>query len=83
MFTVMEPEIQTPEVYRNTPFEHVSTAETGQLIVVFTIPISPVQGWVSQAGLVRVVTPIPGWMGVVAMPRPQVPVFEQPAEPLR
>jgi hypothetical protein len=86
MFTVLEPEAQAPEVYRNTPFEHLLTADAGQLVVMCTIPIPAAQAWVVKAGTVQVGAPLPGWMAVrpnVPRPTPEAdPGFEQPATPL-
>jgi len=85
MFTVMEPETQAPEVYRNTPFEHVLTADIGQLIVICTTPLAAPRGWIATTGMIQVANPLPGWMPQANVPTPQPPlpgpVLEHPAAP--
>jgi hypothetical protein len=62
MFRALEPQAGDLEVYRNTPYEHLSTAGAGQLIVICTAPISAPAGWVTKAGFVRFSASFPGWM---------------------
>ena len=65
MFTVTEPQIQAPEVYRSTPFEYLMTAEPGHTVVTCTILISAEQRWVAKTA------PFPDWMGLrLNTPRP-------------
>ena len=86
MFTVMEPDIQVPEVYRNTPFEHVTTAEAGQVVVVCTVFVAAPQAWVAKAGAVQSKAPLPSWIAVRPHAPPSTPlaelIFELPATPL-
>ena len=85
MFTVMEPDGQAPEIYRNTPFEHLTTADPGQ-VVICTVFVPAAQTWVAKGGAVHVGALLPNWMATrlnVALPTPAVDlVFEQPAAPL-
>ncbi len=73
MFTILEPETQAPEVYRNTPFEHVLTADIGQLIVICTTPLAP-QGWITTTGLIQLASRLPGWMPQANVPTSQPPL---------
>lgn len=74
MFTV-EPDAQTAEVYRNTPFEHLTTAP---LIVTCAMPIRVIEA----PETVQVAAPRPNWVPArsnAQRPTPAVgPVFEEP-----
>ena len=82
MSTVQDPEIQTQEVYRNSPFEHITTADAGQIIVTCSTPIHVAQGWMTKAGSVRVGTTLPSWMGMQGIPASPSPPVESIAEKL-
>lgn len=82
MFTVQDPEVEAQEVYRNTPFEHATTADAGQIVVTCSTPIHIVQGWMAKAGTVRVGAPLPNWIGMSpAAPSPS-PAVESIVEKL-
>jgi hypothetical protein len=53
MFTVMDPETKDAEVYRNTPFEHETTADPVQICMTCATPIQLAQGWTAQAGIME------------------------------
>ena len=57
-----EPEIQAPEVYRSTPFEHLQTANPAQMVMTCTRPVTSASQWLSKAGSVEVKPSLPSWM---------------------
>jgi len=59
---LVEPEVQVSEVYRNTPFEYLTTADAGQLVVTCTKVIPAARPWVAKGGIVQVTAPLPNWM---------------------
>ena len=82
MSTVQDPETQAQEVYRNTPFEHVATADAGQTVLTCSTPIHIAQGWMIRAIPARAVTPLPNWMGGQPEPARLSPAVESIAEKL-
>lgn len=78
MFTELT---ENREVYRNTPFEHVSTADPGQIFMTCSTPVHVEQGWTATAGILRVNPPLPQWLGVQGTPK-LVPSVESIVEKL-
>lgn len=71
MFTVVEREAESPEVYRSTPFEHFSTAEAGQVVGVFATPILAGRTSVAQGQVSGLDPAVPSWIDVrLKNPRP-------------
>jgi hypothetical protein len=61
-----EPETQAPEIYRNSPFEYVQTAEASQGLIAGARPLRPVGAWSARRGRVEITPPVPQWMSVAA-----------------
>jgi len=59
---LLEPEAQVPEIYRNTPFEYVQTAEAAQVLVACSKPIPSARPWVAKGGTVSIKPSLPKWM---------------------
>ena len=82
MFSVLEPEVQAPEIYRNTPFEHLMTAE-GRQVVICAVFVPVAQTWIATGGTVQSTPVLPNWMSArlkVTVP-PPAGDLEQPAAP--
>jgi hypothetical protein len=80
MLTALEPIVQSPDVYRSTPFEYFSTADTGESVVVCATPIAGGHSWIAQAGTVLVRPAIPAWMAARLNVAPQAPPLVEPFE---
>jgi hypothetical protein len=57
-------EVKAPEIYRNSPFEYVLTAEMGQAQVVYAKPLPAAQQRVIKVATVQIAPPLPAWMSV-------------------
>ena len=60
----LEPEVKAPEIYRNTPFEYVLTAEMGQAHIACAKLLPAGQLRVARASTVQISPPLPAWMTV-------------------
>ncbi len=58
------PEVKAPEIYRNSPFEYLLTAEMGQVHVVCAKPLSAAQQRVAKVGTIQITPSLPAWMTV-------------------
>ena len=56
------PQTKAPEVYRNTPFEYVLTAEPRQLVEIHTQLIPSNAAWVAVMVPLERKPPLPQWM---------------------
>jgi hypothetical protein len=61
--------IQAPEIYRNTPFEYVLTAEAVQISGTAAKPMASTGAWVTKGGSIDRKPPLPRWMPPTPEPR--------------
>lgn len=58
----LEPEVQVPQVHRNTPFEYAQTAQATQRLMAGSKPIPLARAMVAKAGTVATQPRLPSWM---------------------
>jgi hypothetical protein len=58
----LRPEVTAPEIYRNSPFEYLLTADMVQVRVAYAKPLPAPQQQVTKAGAAQTAPSLPAWM---------------------